>query len=78
MYGLWHNASHMKDLTPRQLDVLRLLSEGRRNRDIARVLGVTPSAVSNCIVALYARIGVETRLEAALWFRDHRAELEAA
>ena len=61
----------MKDLTPRQRQILRLLAEGQRNRDIASSLGVTPSAVGNYIYDLYSRIGVDNRVQAARWYAEH-------
>lgn len=68
----------MKELSPRQRDVLRLLAEGRKNRDIARELGLPLTTVTNDTYALYGVLGVDNRVQAATWFYEHRAELEAA
>ena len=51
-------------LTPRQHEILRLLTEGRSNEDIARVLGLSRTTVRNHTSGLYARLGVRSRLEA--------------
>ena len=53
-------------LTPRQLEVLRLLSEGRSTADIARELGLRPTTVRNYIANLLAALGVHTRLQAVI------------
>ena len=44
--------------------LLRLLTEGKTNSEIAIELGVGESAVSNQLTALYARIGTASRAEA--------------
>ena len=51
-------------LTPRQHEILQLLTEGRSNEDIARVLGLSRTTVRNHTSGLYARLGVRSRLEA--------------
>lgn len=53
------------ELTPRQLQVLRLIVEGRRNKEIALELRLTPKSVMHHTVAIYRRLGVRGRAEAA-------------
>jgi LuxR family transcriptional regulator, regulator of acetate metabolism len=53
-------------LTPRQLQVLRLLSEGRSTDEIATELGLRPTTVRNYIANLLAALGVHTRLQAVI------------
>lgn len=64
----------MKELTPRQEQVLRQLAEGETNRTIANTLGVSTSAVANYIYALYTRLGVENRVAAARWYLENRGK----
>ncbi len=40
------------------------MAEGRRNREIAQALGVSPATVAYHLRQLLARLGVETRQEA--------------
>ena len=54
-------------ITPRELEVLRLLARGRTNRQIARSLGVSESTIKAHCSRLFARIGVHNRTEAAVW-----------
>jgi DNA-binding NarL/FixJ family response regulator len=63
-------------LTPHQSQVLHLLAEGESNRTIAKALGVSPSAIANSIYAIYTRIGVENRVQAALWYTEHQQSPE--
>jgi DNA-binding NarL/FixJ family response regulator len=53
-------------LTPRQLEVLRLLSEGRSTAEIATELGLRETTVRNYIANLLAALGVHTRLQAVI------------
>jgi DNA-binding transcriptional LysR family regulator len=53
-------------LTPRQLDVVRLLAEGKSTGDIADELNVSRTTVRNHIAGLMAALGVHTRLQAVI------------
>lgn len=53
-------------LTPRELDVLRLLSRGQSNRDIATGLGITESTVKNHVNNILGKLQVQNRTAAAL------------
>jgi predicted ATPase/DNA-binding CsgD family transcriptional regulator len=51
-------------LTPRERDVLRLLVEGRSDRQIAQTLSISPKTAGNHVSAILAKLGVETRTAA--------------
>jgi DNA-binding NarL/FixJ family response regulator len=53
-------------LTRREAEVLALLAEGLRNTQIAERLYLTPKTISHHVSAIYAKLGVDTRTEAAL------------
>jgi DNA-binding CsgD family transcriptional regulator len=63
-------------LTPRELEVLRLLVEGRSNRQIAEQLFISGKTASVHVTNLLAKLGVHSRLEAAAMAR--RLGLEPA
>jgi len=52
-------------LTPRELDVLRLLVEGRSDREIGETLFIGTRTVQTHVANLFAKLGVNTRAEAA-------------
>jgi DNA-binding NarL/FixJ family response regulator len=54
-------------LTARESEVLGLLREGMSNREIARALGITERTVKAHLTSAFARIGVQDRVQAALW-----------
>jgi HD-GYP domain-containing protein (c-di-GMP phosphodiesterase class II) len=54
-------------LTPREVDVLRLLALGLSNREIGARLVITPKTAGNHIEHIYAKIGASSRVEASLF-----------
>ncbi|MCS7208839.1 MAG: response regulator transcription factor [Fimbriimonadales bacterium] len=54
------------ELTPRETAVLRLLAEGKRNREIAAQLFLTEKTVKNYISSILFKLQVNSRTEAAL------------
>jgi DNA-binding CsgD family transcriptional regulator/tetratricopeptide (TPR) repeat protein len=52
-------------LTPREVEVLRLLVEGRSNRQIAETLFISGKTASVHVTNILAKLGVHSRLEAA-------------
>jgi DNA-binding NarL/FixJ family response regulator len=56
-----------KILTVRQLEILRLLAGGLSNRIIARRLGIAEKTVKNHMQAIFTRLEVADRTQAALY-----------
>jgi DNA-binding NarL/FixJ family response regulator len=54
-------------LTVREQQVLRSLADGMSNREIALHLGVSEHTVKNHLFRIFDKLGVSTRLEAALF-----------
>ena len=59
----------VRGLTPREVEVLRELTEGRANREIARVLSISAKTVSVHVSNILAKLGVSSRGEAAAMAR---------
>jgi DNA-binding NarL/FixJ family response regulator len=53
-----------KPLTPRELEVLELVSQGLPSKLIAHALGVSESTVKYHLSSIYAKLGVASRTEA--------------
>lgn len=53
-------------LTRREEDVVRLVAEGLRNREIAQKLGVAEHTVRNYLCRIFEKLGVSTRVELIL------------
>jgi DNA-binding NarL/FixJ family response regulator len=54
-------------LTPREVEVLRLVRLGLANKQIARRLGISERTVKAHLTSTFQRIGVVDRTQAALW-----------
>jgi HD-GYP domain-containing protein (c-di-GMP phosphodiesterase class II) len=57
----------ISSLTPREIEVLRLIATGCTAKEAARELEISPKTADNHIQSLYAKIGVKTRAGAALF-----------
>jgi DNA-binding NarL/FixJ family response regulator len=55
------------DLTRRELEILRLMSEGLSNAELARMLWVTEQTVKFHLSNIYRKLGVANRTEASRW-----------
>jgi DNA-binding NarL/FixJ family response regulator len=54
-------------LTPRELDVLRLLVDGRSNTEIAEELSISPHTAATHVANIMNKLGVDSRTAAAAW-----------
>jgi DNA-binding NarL/FixJ family response regulator len=52
------------ELTPRLIDVLHLVAEGRTTDEIAGTLGLSPYTVKNYMERIFERLGARDRAEA--------------
>ncbi len=59
--------NHQKKLSPREHEVLELVVEGRTNQEIAYILRISQSTVEKCIYNIYDKLGVTSRVEAAVY-----------
>ena len=59
------------ELTPRESDVLRLIAEGRSNREIARALYVSEATVKTHVNRIFAKTGSRDRTQAIRYAYTH-------
>jgi two-component system, NarL family, response regulator YdfI len=55
---------NLEELTPREIEVLRLLAEGLGNKEVASRLGISDHTVKFHISSILAKLGAGTRTEA--------------
>lgn len=54
------------DLSSREMEVLQLLMSGKKNKDIANMLGITEATVKSHVSAILMRLNVNDRTEAVV------------
>lgn len=71
--GKVHQSEVQENLSERQEMILRLISEGRTNGDIAELLGYSESLIRQETIRIYAHLGCNGRQEAAQIYRSRAA-----
>ena len=66
-----HDPGHLASLTPRELDVLRLMARGHPNQDIADRLGVGDATVKTHVGSILSKLHVRDRAAAIVFAFDH-------
>jgi len=67
--GDWPGRS--SGLSPREAEVLALITHGLTNREIAERVFISPNTVKTYVRSAYRKIGVERRSQALLWGVDN-------
>ncbi|ADW68249.1 response regulator transcription factor [Granulicella tundricola] len=65
-------------LTPKELQIVALIVQGCKNKDIATQLNTKEQVIKNYLRSIYDKTGVSDRLELALFTLHHRLLAEAA
>ncbi len=65
-------------LTPKEMQIVALIVQGCKNKDIAQQLGTKEQVIKNYLRSIYDKIGVSDRLELALFTLHHRLLAQAA
>jgi two-component system nitrate/nitrite response regulator NarL len=68
----------LSDLTPREQEILRHLAEGQSNKAIARTLDITDGTVKLHVKSILRKLGVRSRVEAAVIAVEHGLGRKAA
>ncbi len=57
----------LKELSAKELEVLRCMARGKTNPQIATELSITVGTVKNHVTSIYSKLGVQSRVQAVLW-----------
>jgi DNA-binding CsgD family transcriptional regulator len=63
-------------LSPREVEVLRLIAQGKTNKEIAILLGISDRTVQIHVSHVYDKIGAHNRAGATLWLAERRGRLD--
>ncbi|WIE64869.1 response regulator transcription factor [Curtobacterium sp. MCLR17_036] len=65
----WPGREH--GVSDRQSEILALITQGKRNAEIAELVHLSPNTVKTHIRTLYSKIGAVNRVDAVLWGSEH-------
>jgi DNA-binding NarL/FixJ family response regulator len=65
--GRLADSALLEQLSPRELDVLKLLARGMENAQIALELDISPRTVKNHVSSILAKLDLTSRLQAAIY-----------
>ncbi|MDQ2924179.1 MAG: response regulator transcription factor [Acidobacteriota bacterium] len=68
----------LKRLTPKEVQIMALVTGGSRNKEVAAQLGTKEQVVKNYLRSIYGKAGVSDRLELAVFAQHHRTLADAA
>jgi DNA-binding NarL/FixJ family response regulator len=63
-----------KQITSRQFEILSLLVDGKRNKEISKILNLTTNAIQQQCTKLYKNLGVNSKEEAIKVFYERKNE----
>lgn len=56
----------------REQQVIQLVAQGLKNKEVADVIGTTEHVVKNYLRVIYDKLGLWNRVELALWYESRR------
>jgi DNA-binding NarL/FixJ family response regulator len=58
--------------TKREQQVIQLVAQGLKNREVADAIGIEEHVVKNYLRVIYHKLGLWNRVELALWYQSRR------
>jgi two-component system nitrate/nitrite response regulator NarL len=65
-------------LSPKELTIVTCIMQGKRNKEIAGLLGTSEQVIKNYLHKVYRKLGVSDRLELALYCQHHQLHKKGA
>lgn len=66
------SSNHQKSsLSPREMEVLKMLADGMSNKEIAYVLGISEQTVKNHVASIFRKLDVRDRTQAVIYALKH-------
>jgi DNA-binding NarL/FixJ family response regulator len=62
--------------TEREQQLIALVAQGYKNREVAQAMGTTEHVVKNYLRVVYDKLGFDNRVELALWHEARRYETQ--
>jgi DNA-binding NarL/FixJ family response regulator len=64
-------AESSHNLSDRETEILKLLAQGKNNREISQTLHLTEGTIKNYLTNIFCQLGMRDRTQAALWAQKH-------
>jgi DNA-binding NarL/FixJ family response regulator len=64
-------AVERSQLSKRELEVLRLIGQGKNNQEIAEILHLSDGTVRNYVTRILSQLNLRDRVQAVLWAKQH-------
>lgn len=65
----------LEKLTPREVEIIRLLGQSMSNKRIGATLGIAPATVKWNLQNVFLKLGLNTRYDVLAWMRKAEATL---
>lgn len=75
-YQLKAHTSGLDSLTPREKQILSLVSDGLQNKQIAAEMGISKQTVKNHLSNIFEKLGTRSRTSAAFTYYKSHPEAE--
>jgi DNA-binding CsgD family transcriptional regulator len=59
-------------LTPREIEIVQKIADGRSNKEVGHDFSIRERTVKHHLTNIFGKVGVSSRLELALFARDHQ------
>jgi DNA-binding NarL/FixJ family response regulator len=59
-------------LTPREIEIVQKIADGRSNKEVGQDFSIREQTVKHHLTNIFGKVGVSSRLELALFARDHQ------
>lgn len=69
-----HKAIYTELLSTEEIDTIKLIVDGRSNRDIAKVFNYTEGTMKNKVSKIYEKLGISDRLQLAVYAVENGIE----
>lgn len=66
------NAAHHFGLTPREIEIVQRIADGRSNKEVGEDCSIRERTVKHHLTNIFGKVGVSSRLELALFAREHQ------
>ncbi len=61
----------VESLSPREVEIVALVAEGKTNKEIAKALGLSPKTIKNYLSTVFQKLEAKSRAHAAALFTRH-------